>query len=320
MTRPAGRTGALSTKRLLLAHMCVLGVLLVLGSSALLSSYVAVQRTAEQMHSDMTLAVQEVAASQKALSAAHEAAKKTAGDGLTDEVGAGEKHRLQLSAADQSLSRVAERNLPGDDGRRELEQVNGLLTVYADAVGQATGKYADDGLMRRQKFGEAESVLEREGTGIVDRLEKLQADQVETMRERVSVGSVQTAGWVAAEVSLLLLGAALVSASCMLFRRTGRWVNLWLLAAVSVTVPLATVPLRFTLKTQHELTDARGYLARIQDAPGRLETGRAAQLREPLAAVGPDWWWILAGCLLMLFLVAMGLGRRWHIDYRRTAP
>lgn len=322
MIGPSRRLRALPTKRVLLAHVSAMLVLLVIGSSALLFSYDQVHGTAGQMRTDMALAVQEVAAGQKALLTAQEAARKTAREGLTDKVGAGEEYRIQLSAADQSLSRVAERQLPGDTGRSRLAQVNGLLTVYADTVGQATGKYATNDLMRMQKFTEAESILNRETTGIVPRLKTIQHEQVKQMRERVSFGFVQTAGWVVAEVSLLMLVIAMVSAWRSLWLRTGRRVNGWLLLAIPMTVALAVVPAYITHRTQTGLDRAGDSLAAMQNAAIDLDIAEQAEkTRKALEAVGPDHWWILAGCVVIALLLLVGLGLlRLYVDYWRAAP
>ncbi|MGH3313660.1 MAG: hypothetical protein ACRDP3_24265 [Streptomyces sp.] len=313
------------TQRLLLTHLFALLALTAVSTCALLVSYHVVHRTPGEMRDRMAPAIQEVAATRAALLRAQAAAAVTAGDEeLTEVVGAGEEYRTQLSAADQSLSRVAERQLAGEDGRSTLEAVNGLLTVYADAVGQSTGKYAHDRLMREQKLAEAQSILRRGETGVVPRLDGLQQKQVSALRARASFGAAQTTGWVVTELSLLVLALVLVSAWWTLRRRCGRMFNGWLLATLLLTVLLAVLPLWWTVNTQRQLDAGRAQLAAIQgDANREQITDAAESVRTAMDSTDPSTArapWIAAGCGALVLLPLVGLGWRLYADYERAAP
>lgn len=312
------------TQRLLLTHLSALLVLCAVSTCALLVSYHAVHRTPEHTRTDMAPAIQEIAAARAALEEAQKAARASVRDELTDVAGAGEEYRTQLSAADQSLSRVAERQLEGDEGRATLEAVNGLLTVYGDSVGQATGKYARDSRMRAQKLDEADSILRRPPVGALPRLGRLQDEQIKTMRARTSFGTTQAAGWVLTEVSLLLLATVLVSAWLTLRRRCGRLFNGWLLGAFALTVLLAVLPLSWTVGTQKQLDSARGKLTAMQDRTSQKQlTAAGKSVRESMEMTDPAskrLTWIAGGCGVLLVLPVVGLGWRVYADYERAAP
>ncbi|NLU74610.1 hypothetical protein HCC61_18335 [Streptomyces sp. HNM0575] len=312
------------TQRLLLTHLSVLLVLCAVSTCALLVSYHEVHRTPDRVRDDMAPAIQEIAAARAALKEAQGAAEASVRRRLTDVAGAGEEYRTQLSAADQSLSRVAERQLEGDEGRGTLEAVNGLLTVYDDSVGQATGRYADDRLMRNQKLDEADSILGRPPVGILPRLGRLQDKQIATMRARTSFGATQTAGWVLTEVSLLLLATVLVSAWLTLRRRCGRVFNGWLLAGFVLTVLLAVLPLWWTVGTQHQLDRARGELTAMKDRASQPDlTAAGKSVRASMETTDPAAGrlpWIAGGCGVLVTLPLVGLGWRVYADYERAAP
>lgn len=319
---PGARLRAASTRQLLWWHLVALLVLGAVGSCALLVSYDEVHRTPARVRDNAALAVQEVAAARIALDRAQRTMQRTVDSDVTKVVGEGEEFRTELSAADQNLSRAADRQLAGEQGRISLDTVNGLLTVYADAVSQATGTYVDEPLMRQVKMTEAESILRRDETGILPRLGVLQARQLAAMHRDLTPGPGQRAGWAVAEACLLGTVGLLVSAMAVLRRRCGRLVNPWLLAGLVLTVLLAVVPLYWTVTTQGLLDTGGARLAGLERASSQQTiTEVAAQVRGAMDSAHGRAAPLLVfatGCGVMLALPLTGLLRRILADYGRS--
>jgi hypothetical protein len=239
--------------------------------------------------------------------------------GFVDVVGSGETYRSQLSAADQGLSRIADRT------DQDLGTVYGLLASYRNSVTLATTMYRDEPLMREQKLREADSLLTREKVGLVPRMDKIQGAQMRHAARAVAIGRWQRGVWWLAELALAALASTLLSALFVLRDRCGRDWNPYLVAAFVLTVLLAVVPLRTVVTVRHHLDRAVGDLYSItvasrQDRHGgdpaaaqqRVAT-RSETVRTELAdGTWPDWAFpgAFGAGLLVVLLPATGLGVR----------
>jgi hypothetical protein len=312
------------TRRLLEAHLLVLFVCAALASTALFLCCGQTQRGAEALASREAPAVQGLAATRLAALRADQEAHTLVEMHLVDVAGSGETYRSQLSAADQGLSRIADRT------DQDLGTVNGLLATYSNSLSLGTSLYRDQPLMREQKLHEADSLLTRKTVGLAPRLDDLQRNQLRHARATAAPGPWQRVGWWFAEVGLAALALTLVSALFVLRDRCGRDWNVYLLAALVLTVLLAVVPLVTTFSVEHALDGALRDLEQITEVSRRtgpaLADAQASvaetseQVRRQLVAdawTGRVYRGTLVGGLLVVVLPALGLGLRLDSDYWR---
>ncbi|CAL9614856.1 hypothetical protein SUDANB176_05708 [Streptomyces sp. enrichment culture] len=313
------------TRRLLEVHLLVLFLLTAVASTALSLSCRQAQRSAEALASREAPAVQGLAATRLAALRADQEAHTLVRMNLVGVAGSGETYRSQLSAADQGLSRIADRT------DQDLGTVKGLLATYSNSLGLATSLYRDQPLMREQKLREAESLLTREAVGLTHRLDALQRVQMEHAEATATMGRWQRGGWWVAELALAAAALTLLSALFVLRDRCGRDWNPYLLAAFVLTVLLAVVPLMTTYSVGDALDGALEDLRRITEesrqssGPGladaqQLVTEKSEEVREEMAEgawTGTVYRGALVGSLMAIVLPALGLGLRLGNDYWR---
>ncbi|PWI06212.1 hypothetical protein DIZ27_34865 [Streptomyces sp. NWU339] len=312
------------TRRLLEVHLLVLFLLTAVASTALFLSCRQVQHSAEALASREAPAVQGLAATRLAALRAEQEARILVEMDLIDVTGSGEAYRSQLSAADQGLSRIADRT------DQDLGTVKGLLATYSDSLGLGTSPYPGPSLMREQKLKEAHSLLTRDSVGLVPRLDALQQVQLRHAEATATMGQWQRGGWWLAELALALVGLTLLSALFVLRDRCGRDWNPYLLAAFVLTVLLAVVPLTAMSSTQDDLDGAIKDLRQITHVSRESDTEPAdaqqdvtktsEEVREKTADdawTTPVYQGTFVGSLLAVVLPALGLGLRLDNDYWR---
>lgn len=321
-----GRLSPFRTRRLLEAHLLLLTMCATVAVASLLLSYHQTQRGAEALSSREAPAVQGLAAARLAVLRAGWETQVLVKNDLVHVAGSGETYRSQLSAADQGLSRIADRT------DQDLGTVNGLLATYGNSLNLGMSMYRDQPLMQRQKIIEAGSLLTRRGVGLVPRLNQLQQVQMKHAESTASMGWVQRSGWWVAELALAALGLTMTSALFVLRDRCGRDWNPYLLAGFVLTVLLAVVPLLTTSSTEDDLDNAFRDLLRITqvshhsccteglDRAQQQVTAKSEDVRRELA---DDAWTdrvyrgTLIGGLLVVLLPATGLVLRLDSDYWR---
>ncbi|SOD75697.1 hypothetical protein SAMN06272781_3509 [Streptomyces sp. 1222.2] len=314
------------TRWLLEAHLLVLTVCALVAAGALFVSCRQVQGGAQTLASEEAPAVQGLAAARLAVLRADHEARQLVDSKLAAVAGTGEAYRTQLSAADQGLSRIADRT------DQDLGTVNGLLATYGNSLNLGTAMYRDQPLMSKQKLAEAHSLLVRQGVGLVPRLDAIQRIQTRHAEVTATEGWLQRSGWWLAELALLALALSLLSALFVLRDRCGRDWNPYLLAAFALTVLLGIVPLLTMSSAQADLDRVAGNLREItevsrqQDQGGKWEgyqqtvAKRSEDVRDVLA---DDTWTervhqgTLTGGLLLVVLPVVGLGLRLDSDYWR---
>jgi hypothetical protein len=307
-------------------HLLVLVTCALVAVGALFLSCWKIQGGAEALASREAPAVQGLAATRLAVLRAYEEADKLRDPNLVGIAGSGETYRTQLSAADQGLSRIADRT------DQDLGTVNGLLDTYSNAINPGTAMYGDQPLMRQQKFAEARSLLIRPNVGLVPRLHELQRVQMKHAEAAATMGWLQRGGWWLAELALAALALTLLSALFVLRDRCGRDWNPYLLAAFALTVLLAIVPLLTMASAQDDLDSVAGDLRQITEVSrqpccderlaGAQQT--VTEKSEDVRRVLADGIWTdrvyqgtLIGGLLVVVLPAVGLGLRLESDYGR---
>ncbi|MCG7205238.1 hypothetical protein [Streptomyces arenae] len=317
-----GRLRHRRTRRLLEAHLLVLFVSAVLAATALSLSCRETQRSAEVLGSREAPAVQGLAATRLAALRSFQEAQYLVDRDLVNVAGASEAYRSQLSAADQGLSRIADRT------DQDLGTVNGLLDTYGNSLGLGTSQYLDQPLMQEQKLGEARSLLTRDKVGLVPRLNGLERTQLRHAETTAAIGGRQRAGWWLGELALAVLASTLLSALFVLRDRCGRDWNPYLLAALVLTALLAVVPLATVSAVEHGFDQALGNLTGITKESGKDGLARAQQnvtdrserIRQELdgdAWAGRVYQGTFVGGLLVVVLPALGLGLRLDGDYWR---
>ncbi|MFJ3757722.1 hypothetical protein [Streptomyces sp. NPDC090080] len=319
-----GRLRRTRTRRLLETHLLVLLLCAAVAAVSLFLSYRQTQRGAAALAAREAPAVQGLAATRLAALRADQEAHALVTAHLVDVAGSGETYRSQLSAADQGLSRIADRT------DQDLGTVNGLLATYGNSLGLGTSMYRDQPLMREQKLDEADSLLTRSKVGLAPRLDALQRVQLRHAASTATMGRWQRAGWWLAEIALVAVASTLLSALFVLRDRCGRDWNPYLVAAFVLTVLLAVFPLLTATATEDRLAGALGDLGRITEMSRHTGPGLAAaqqgvaqeseEVRRELAA--GDWadriyQGTVVGGLLVVVLPALGLGLRLDSDYWR---
>ncbi|MEV7324123.1 hypothetical protein [Streptomyces sp. NPDC093970] len=312
------------TRRLLETHLLVLFLCAVVASASLFLSYRQTRQGAAALAAREAPAVQGLAAARLAAVRADQEAHALVTAHLVDVAGSGETYRSQLSAADQGLSRIADRT------DQDLGTVDGLLDTYGNSLGLGTSMYRDQPLMREQKLDEADSLLSRSTVGLAPRLDALQRVQLRHAEATATMGRWQRAGWWLAELALAVMALTLLSALFVLRDRCGRDWNPYLLAAFALTVSLAVFPLLTATATGHRLDRALGDLGRITETSRRTGPGLAAaqqsvaqeseEVRQELTGGGwADRMYMgtAVGGLLVVVLPALGLGLRLDSDYWR---
>jgi hypothetical protein len=314
------------TRWLLIAHLLAAALCALIAVIALLASCNRIQDGGRALAGRDAPAVQGLAAARLAVLRADREARALREPGFVAIVGSGETYRSQLSAADQGLSRIADRT------DQDLGTVHGLFSSYRQSVILATTVYSEEELMREQKLREASSLLTRDGAGLVPRMDQIQRAQMRHAAAAVGLGRWQRAVWWLAELALAALVLTLLSALSVLRDRCGRDWNPYLLAALVFAVLLAVVPLRTMFTAQHHLDRAVGDLRQITEdsrkdtrlhdpaeAQEDVTTGSERVRAELADGTRPDWVFAGAfgGGLLVVLLPVAGLGVRLDQDYWR---
>lgn len=311
-----------TVKYRLLRHLTAILVLGVVGGTALLVSYDGVHRVPAELQARSVLAVQDAVAFRTALKEADTQAHRSYVDGLMDTVGPGERYRQQSGAARQALSRLSDRQIDGDRGRRAVEVMNVLHNSYQEAIAEAEhARGPENRLMREQNLREARTVLYRDLTGILPRLAELQKHQLAHVRDQTDVSAAEKAGWIVAVAALLVLALVVGLAWRVLWRQCGRLFSGWLAVALVLIGVLAAVPLAATDDTQDKLDTVRAALVHLDrtDDRDRIDAG-AATVRDTIASTSTAaraMPWLAAGCGLAVLCAAGGLLRRLYADYGR---
>lgn len=311
-----------TVKYRLLRHLIAVLVLGAVASTALLVSYDRVHRVPAELQADAVLAVQDAVAFRRALLQADAQVHRAYVDGLMDTVGPGEGYQQQSGAARQALSRLSDRQIEGDDGRRVVEVLNVLHNSYQEAVSEASYQRGPENrLMREQNLREAGTVLRRELTGILPRLAELQRDQLATIKDQTDVSAAEKAGWSVAVAALLVLALVLVRCWLVLWRYCGRLFSGGLAVALVLVGVLVAAPLAAAYDTRHKLDAVHTALVRVDraDGQGPIDAG-ATTVRDTIAstsAAARALPWLAAGCGAAVVCAAGALLRRLYDDYGR---
>ncbi|KAF4408236.1 MULTISPECIES: hypothetical protein [Streptomyces] len=278
----AGNRG---TRHYLERRLALLLTLIALSLAALLTGYHGVHRAPGELRGGTAPAILETAAARTALQSANLAAQQNLTGELADVVGKGEDYRTQISAADQSLSKIVD--LSADAGHGEvLPPVRGQFKAYTEAVDKAA-EHRDDPDLRDFYLENAQTMLVREGTGILHQLEQLQRDQQRVMVNRTSFGPVLWTVWGTAVAALLALAVLLVRTQLSFRRRFRRRYNVGLLAA-TLLLGAAALPAIGTYQTQQRLDSARVHLESVveEQRPAerarRTNTGELTEMRKTI--------------------------------------
>ncbi|MCK2237300.1 MULTISPECIES: hypothetical protein [unclassified Crossiella] len=252
---------SLDTRRLLhLLRATLLGLTAIMLTGATIG-YLRVHNAAETAGSRSVPVLREVSTARTALVRADWEVLRSFRTGAAALIGAGDGYRDQLAIAAQSLTRVAEANLAGDAGGRQLQLVDSLLATYSASVEQAATQHRLPGggpVLGAADLWQASRLL-HSADGVLRQLDQvalLQRDAFRGALTQAQPTTVSVAFWLLPG-GVLLLG--LLGVQWLFWRRFRRRFNPWLLAATGAVAGLLVLTTT-VFDSQRELDSARGGL------------------------------------------------------------
>ncbi|MFD5319880.1 hypothetical protein [Streptomyces sp. NPDC127098] len=268
------------TRRALLHRLTLLIALTLATVLALFTAYAGVHRDAGAVRHGTAPAVLDITTAQDALRLANAAARDTLESGQGTLVGAGSGYRIQLAVANQSLASAAEGDVAGDAGLRVLQTVSGLIVAYSGWIERAATE-SEDADLRGAYLHYADTMLNREDSGILARLDRLQTEQRAELAAQTVFGWPELLAWGVALLNSALLLGFLVETQRFLRRRFRRRHNPWLLGATLVLVVAWALLALGTVQTQRAKDEAR------RDLAGAVATWQAVA-GGPVTSEGED--------------------------------
>jgi hypothetical protein len=248
-----------TTRRSLVRRTVLLLTLTALTVSLLFAAYDGVHHKAEPLSSRTAPAILEVAGAQTALWEANEAAQAALEDGEPELTGTG--YLVYVAAANQSLATAAEAGVSGEQRRRTLQTVTGLIVAYTSWVEHAY-RAADEPALRAAYLYYADSMLTGPESGIFAWLDDFQDGQRETLVKQATFEPAQRWQWGAALLLGVVLVGLLVESQLVLRRRFRRRHNPWLLGATVALVLALAMLVTFTAQTHTAMDQAHDHLVR----------------------------------------------------------
>jgi hypothetical protein len=248
-----------TTRRTLLGLMAGLMIVTAIVFVTSLVAFIQGRGTADTVRTRTAPAILGIATARAALVRADHAAISsfTTGAHL---VGPGEEFQNQIAIASQSLTRVAENNMAGEAGSRDLQLIEGLLVTYTSLIGQADAHF-------RQTSGETLGTADLWSASrllhqILGQLDTLYEAQKRVLNDQLSTSSMTPGAVLVLLLPIVALFALLVVAHVVFRRRFRRRVNPWLVLAAVLLVALSWISSRVVV-SQHHLEGSRSTLDRL---------------------------------------------------------
>jgi hypothetical protein len=253
----AGRS---TTRRVLL----LLSAGLVLATTAVFATGLTVltrtHETADTVRTRTAPAIQGILTAHAALVQADRAAVRSF-TADADLVGPGEEFQTQIAVTSQSLTKVAEDNVAGARGSRDLQLIEGLLVTYTGLIAQADAQFRQPNgeLLGTADLWSASYLLHRDDIGILAQLDELLAAQRQALDRQLATSAMTVGTVLVLALPILVLCVVLAMTHVFFRRRFRRWVNPGLVVATLALIALTWVVTRPLSATQH-LEDSRGAL------------------------------------------------------------
>ncbi|TDC25084.1 hypothetical protein E1265_07900 [Streptomyces sp. 8K308] len=270
------------TRRGLLGRLALLLALTCVAVAALFTAYAGVHRDAGAVRHGTAPAILDITTAQDALRLANAAAREALESGQGTLVGAGSGYRIQLAVANQSLAGAAEGDVAGDAGLRVLQTVSGLIVAYSGWIERAAAASQDPDL-RGAYLHYADTMLNREDSGILARLDRLQTEQRAELATQTVFGWPERLTWAAALLTSAALVDRLRETQRFLRRRFRRRHNPWLFGATLALLAACALLALGTVQTQCAKDESRGDLAETVDIWQSVAGGEAAGRQEDVA-------------------------------------
>lgn len=311
------------TRRFLLRRLTALLVCAALGMTTLLAGYHGVNRNTGAVGDRTAPAILQVAAARAALDGSLRAARDAVSARSAGIEGTGERYRVRVATANQSLARATKDTVAGAAGQQDLRTASSLVSSYTEFVDLAY-QHRGNVTLRDAYLTYASDMLLRPGIGIDDRLAAVQSRQRAVLERQTSFGWLLWTAWVTAVLCCAALVWLLLDTQWYLRRQFRRRWNPWLLVATALVVLSVPVLAALSWRTQSTLTDVRRPLDhRITVTSGGAGTAQRVtdtvhDARWRAGAVG----WIPIGGGAFAVLVLTGLQQRldeyrWRQDRRR---
>jgi hypothetical protein len=258
LVRGTGRSTTRRALRGLTGGLLALSVL-VLGTT--LAAFTRVHDTAGTVRARTVPAIHGIAVAKSALVDANNAAVTAFEKGAVQLVGPGGEFQSQIATTSQSLTLVAEANVAGERGSRNIQLVGAMLTTYTGLVWQAV----EDWQAGARVVGVADLLsASRMVHMILARLDALLESYKQILDGQLSRNALTPLAVLMLFLPIAGLLVLLVVAHCFLRRRFRRRINGWLALSAVLLVALSWVSSR-TIVAQHRLDDARSTLYQLVD-------------------------------------------------------
>jgi hypothetical protein len=240
--------------------------LLVCAAVALVASFAAlhgIATTANAVRDRTSVALLEVASARQSLVDADQAAVSSYGSGEVALAGSGELYQRQMGATAQSLARVAEVNEAGNGGSRIVQVIEGLLSAYSGSIEQADAHFqqSDGSLLGASQLWYASRLLHMKDGALVQ-LDALGQAERTALHRQLSTGWMNPALLPLWAVPFVALFVLLLVAQRYLFHRFQRIVNIPLLIATGLLVPMS-VGMAYSVVSQHRVHKAGVHLEHV---------------------------------------------------------
>ncbi|ONI85146.1 hypothetical protein ALI22I_30115 [Saccharothrix sp. ALI-22-I] len=196
--------------------------------------------------------------------------------------GPGDRYGNRIATASQSLAQVAEDNVAGEDGSKQIQVVEGLLASYTDWIGQANAHHRQNSGLATIDLWYASRLLHTQDSGVLAQLENLVKVQQDAMDVQLAGSSTSPGRIALLTVPVGVLLALLVGAQVFHAKRFRRVLNVPLVLATLVLAGVCAV-VGYGLVAQHRVEVAADDLRALVGTWQERTSATAAEGQQALS-------------------------------------